>query len=88
MAFIGKRSLADRIRFSLVRWSEPSITVDEYKRQLAETISFVKKIFEDGDMPAGTDWLEHQERAHTSGRVMLMSNSLGPIPKAERIQQR
>ena len=69
-----------------VRWSDPSMTVEEHKEQLAETIAFVKKKIEDGDMPADANWLKRLERAQDADRIMLMSNSLGPIPKADRIQ--
>ena len=68
-----------------VRWSEPSMTEAEYRKELAETIANLRKQIERGDLPTGKDWLKRLERAQNSDRVMMMSNSLGPIPSEDRI---
>ena len=68
-----------------VRWSDPSITKTQYEKQLAETIANVRKQIERGDLRTEKDWLQRLKRAQNSDRVMMMSNSLGPIPSADRI---
>ena len=69
-----------------VRWSEPSMSEAEYRKELEETIAHVKKQIASGDLPAGKNWLERLQRAQNSDRVMMMSNGLGPIPSGDRIE--
>ena len=71
-----------------VRWSEPSTTIEEHKKQLAETIALVKQGIESGDIPAGANWMKRLERAQNSDRIAIMANRLGPIPKADRIRNK
>ena len=83
---VHRQTLAGGPYQVFVRWSEASISDEEHKKHLAETIASVRKKIEDGDLPAGANWLERLERAQDSDRIMIMSNSLGPIPRADRIQ--
>ncbi len=68
-----------------VRWSDATMTPDEYRNYLEEQIARVKKRIESGDYPAGKDWLKRLERAQNTDAVMMVTSGLGPIPKADRI---
>ena len=71
-----------------VRWSEPSMTATEYRKELVKTIAHVRKQIESGDLPAGKDWFKRLERSLNSDRVMMMSTGLRAIPSQDRINQK
>jgi hypothetical protein len=70
-----------------VRRSKSSMTEEAYRKKLAEMIADLRQRIESGDVPDGKNWLQRLEHAQSSGRIMMMTNSLGPIPLRDRIDQ-
>lgn len=64
-----------------VLWSEPSLTLAQYRERLEKSIAQLREKIAIDDSPHREQYLERLEKALQSDRVMMFDSSVGSIPE-------